>query len=142
MTAPLKRPFLVTLLALGVLFLTLLNGVRFGSTLIKWDLLISFAPRPGPLYIAATGLVWTIGGLTVYLGLWLGQTWARSATVGFSGLYAAYYWFDRLIFQSAVPRENWRFALSATITLLLFTAVTLFVPGSRKFFNQREKYDR
>ncbi|NOY98764.1 MAG: hypothetical protein GXP40_06120 [Chloroflexi bacterium] len=137
-----SRPFSVTLLALGVLSLTTLNGVRFGAALIDWKLLDSIMPRPGPLYIAATGLIWTLGGLTVYTGLWLGRKWSRPAALIASVLYAAYYWFDRLTFRSSVPSANQPFALAATIVCLLFVITALSLPGSRKFFRQREQHDR
>ena len=134
-----QRPSVVTLLALGVLILTSLNGVRFVSAITTWDLLADLMLRPGPLYIAATGLTWTVGGLIVFLGLWLGLKWARFATLCFSGLYAAYYWLDRLIFQAAVPRANLSFVLIATFVLLIFTAVTVITPGSRKYFETKRE---
>lgn len=129
-----RRPFFVTLLALGVLPITVLNTVRFVFALAKWNLLASFMPQPGPFYIAATGLVWTLGWLTVYIGLWLGLKWARPVMFATTGLYIAYYWIDRLAYQSAVARSNEPFALSATFVFLLVTAFVLFLPGSRKFF--------
>ncbi len=133
-----KRPFLVTLLAAGVLMLTVFNAIRFGAALAQWDLISRFMPRPGPFYIATTGLVWTLGLLGVALSLWCGWTWARPTTTIMVLAYTAYYWFDRLIYQYRMQQENLVFALGLTLFVLLFTAVVLSLPGSRKFFRKRE----
>ena len=131
-----ERPFLVTLLALGVLILTVFNAVRFGSVLAQWDLLLDFAPRPGPLYTAATGLIWALGWLTVYLCLYLSWRWVRPITLATSVLYAAYYWFDRLVFQLSVGRDNTTFALIMTFLLLVFVIIVLALPKSRTYFEK------
>ena len=133
-----NRPFSVTLLALGVLCVTVLNAVRSGTAVLNWNLLSSFVPSPSPFYIFLTGLVWTLVGLLIYVGLWLGHPWARRWTVLVTIMYVIYYWFDRLVFQNAVPRTNWPFALLVTLLWLIFTAGTLLLPASRKFFAKRE----
>jgi len=147
MTAPRKRPFLVTLLALGVLILMVFNGVRFGSALAQWGSLLDFMPRPGPLYIAATGLIWTLGWLIVYLGLYYGwKWWACPTALAVSAFYAIYYWADRLVFQTAVERSNVTFAFITTFLCLAFVVIVLALPKSRAYFgdtklNKRENYD-
>ncbi len=138
MTKKIKRPLLVTLLAVGVLILTVYNATRFGTALAEWDLLLKFMPRPGPIYIAATGLFWTFVLLVAALSLWFGWRWARPTAAISIFVYAAYYWLDRLIYQSSVPRENQPFSLIVTIVFLCLTALVLLLPGSRKFFTKRE----
>ncbi len=133
-----KRPFLVTLLAGSVLILTVFNAIRFGTALTQWDLILRFMARPGPVYIAGTGLFWALGLLIATLSLWFGWKWARPTAAALIAAYTAYYWFDRLFYQSLVARENQRFALGMTIFYLFFAAVALSIPGSRKFFKQRE----
>ena len=134
-----KRPFLATLLALSVLTLTAYNAVRFGTALMQWYLILDLMPNPGPFYIAGTGLFWTLSLFGVFLNLWFGWKWVPPITAIVLILYSAYYWLDRFIFQSAQPREDWLFALAVTIIYLLFAALVLALPGSRKFFNtQRE----
>jgi len=118
--------------------LTVFNMIRFGAALAEWDLLLRFMPRPGPIYIAATGLFWALGLLGVALSLWFGWKWARPTSATLIALYISYYWIDRLFFQSAVGRKNQYFALVLTFSILIFTALTLFLPGSRKFFKKRE----
>lgn len=133
-----KRPFRVTLLACSVLLLTFFNAIRLGAALAKWDLILDFMPHPGPLYIALTGLFWTLSLLGVTLSIWLGWKWARLTTFVLIALYLIYNWLDRLVYRMAVPRENQGFVLIATLVFLFFTAFALFSPGSRFFFKQRE----
>lgn len=137
-----KRSFLVTLLVWTVLILTIYNAVRLGTALAQWDLILKRMPVPGPFYIAITGLFWTLVLVGVSLNIWFAWKWVRPTTAVVLLLYSAYYWLDRLLFQSAQPRENWLFSLVLTILFWLFSALALFMPGSRKYFNkQREHYD-
>ena len=131
-----ERPFLVTLLAESVLILSAYHMVRFGTALTQWNLLADLAPLPGPLYIAVTGLFWTLILLAVALNLWFGWMWVSLTTQIAILLYGIYYWFDRLVFQSAQPRMNWLFSLVVLILYLFFTALALGLPGSRKFFHR------
>ena len=126
------------MLAVSVLILTAYNAVRFGTALTQWTFLTEVMPNPGPLYIAGTGLFWTLGLIGVALNLWFGWKWARPNTFLALLLYTAYYWLDRVLF-SAQPRENWLFVLVLTILFFLFTALALNLPGSRKFFNRQKR---
>ena len=137
-----KRPFLVTMLAVSVLILTVYNAVRFGTALAQWDALKAWTPTPGALYIASTGLIWTLGLGSVTLALWLGRKWVRPTAALTLFLYLSYYWLDRLLF-SAQPRANWQFVLGLTILYAVFAALALNLPGSQKFLSgKRENYDR
>ena len=55
----LPRPFGVTLLALGVLSISVLNLVRLVLVISRWQFLSSL-PGVSPLYIALTGLIWGV----------------------------------------------------------------------------------
>ena len=129
------QPFGVTLLAMLVLSLSALNLVRFGSALFQWNILEEFAPRPGPLYILLTGLLWTLIGFPLFLGLWRGMAWARRATIPAVAFYAIFYWFDRLYFQNREAPNNWIFALIATIVWLIFATIVVTHPNIRMFFS-------
>ena len=136
-----KRPFLVTMLTVGVLMLTVYNAVRFGTVLAQWDFLMDRMPNPGAPYIAVTGLFWTLGLLSVALNLWFGWKWVRPTTSLALFFYLVYYWLDRWLF-SAQPRENWLFMLGVTVFCSLFAALALSLPGSRQYFtDKREYYD-
>ena len=129
-----ERPFLVTLLGWGVLIFTMFNAVRFGAALAQWDLLLDLSPKPGPFYIAATGLFWTLGWLTVYLSIEFKWRWVRKAILTFSILYTIYYWLDRLLFQTSQARSNTTFVLVGTVLGLVFVIITLTLPKSRAYF--------
>ena len=133
-----ERPFLVTLLGLGVLILTVFNAVRFGSALVQWDLLLDFASQPGPIYIATTGLIWALGWLIVYLSIEYNWKWARKSTLALSILYAAYYWIDRFLFQTFQARNNIFFVSVSTILGLAFVILALTLPKSRVYFVDRD----
>jgi len=132
-----RRPISVTLLAWGVLILTMSNVLRFGSTLAQWELILRLMERPGPIYIAATGLIWALAWLIVFLSLWFGLRWARLATFSAAIIYSSYYWMDRLIYQSEVTRKNISFSLGITILFLISTAIIMLLPGSRKYFQTK-----
>lgn len=53
------RPRRVTLLCLGVLIIVSLNLTRLILTIKNWDFLAGWS-GVSPLYIALTGLVWTL----------------------------------------------------------------------------------
>ncbi len=137
-----KRPLSVTVLLLIVVWVTIHNGVRFGSAIAAWSTLREFASPPGPLYIALTGLFWTLAGWPVAYGLYLGRRWARGVTAIAVVLYAAYYWLDRLFVQSGGLRPNWPFALAITAYMLGLTVEALVLPGNASFFAEREHHER
>ena len=130
-----ERPFGVTLLAVLVLSLSVLSLLRFGSAISQWDILAEFAPHPGPLFIMLTGLLWTLIGFPLFLGLWLGYSLALRAALPSSAIYASYYWLDRLSYQFRLEPNNWLFALGATIIVLVFTVIIVTHPSTKMFFD-------
>lgn len=130
-----KAPFFVTILSYLALILTMFNAIRFGTALAKWDSILDFMPQPGPIYIAATGLLWALCWLTVYFGIKL--AWRRSgiAFLALSFLYASYYWLDRLFFQSSAERSNALFVFIAISLFLISTIIILALPKSRAYFD-------
>ncbi len=111
-----RRPTSVTLLALFSLALALWNGLRLVQAISFWNIIIEYEGKPGPLYLAISGGLWFIAGLSIAWGLWQRKTWAWFAAVfGFGG-YGSWYWFDRLFLQE--PHSNWPFALASTVFFL------------------------
>ncbi len=129
-----KTPFSVTLIGGIALTLTALNAIRFGIALAQWQDILDFMPHPGPLYIALTGLFWTLVWGVVYLSFDFGWNWGRVIILIASPLYAIYYWLDRLFFQNAVERTNTKFALIITLTFFLIVVIIVFLPSTRKYF--------
>src|SRR4030042_4223594 len=70
-----SRPASVTILAIGVLIITVINLVRLILSIRDWEFLASW-PGVSPLYITLTGLIWTLTGLILLWGLWREKNWA------------------------------------------------------------------
>jgi hypothetical protein len=107
-----------TLLLLVVLILTCWNGARLWAAAAWYDVLLEFAPRPGPVYTALSGAFWLAAGLAVTWGLWRRKAWAAKALIGAAAGYTSWYWLDRILFQS--PRANWPFVLLVNLFLLAY----------------------
>ena len=131
-----KRPFLVTLLTGLVLIMTSANFIRFVGSLSQWGFL-STLPRVSPLYLAMSGLIWTLVGLPLIWGLWRGHPEAPKATRIIALAYTAYYWIDRALLQSAPPnRSNWAFMAGLTILLLVAVFWSFSRPAAKVFFGE------
>lgn len=133
------RPFSVTLLLCAVLSLTAWNAVRAASAAANWDILLHFAPVPGPPYITISGSFWTLGGLTVLWAFLRRTRQARNAILLYAFSYALWFWLDRLFLQAARP--NWPFALTATVLLLVILVIFTLHPHTIRYFTQREPHD-
>jgi hypothetical protein len=128
-----RRPLSVTLLALGVLTLAGINLLRFVVSLQQWDFLDSLL-LVHPLYIAVTGIVWALAGLTMTYGLWFGKGWAVRGTQAITLLYSLYYWLDRLLFATSSGGYNWIFTLGVNILMVLLVFWILSNRKARAFF--------
>lgn len=129
------RPNRISLLALGILGLSLWNGLRFVQAILNWPISVEFQSEPGPIYLAISGGFWLLAGLYIFRGLWQGKAWAWYASLGGSAGYGVWYWFDRLVLQK--PHANWPFGLSITIVILLLILLILLSPRTRKYFSKR-----
>jgi hypothetical protein len=133
---PAKRPFLVTLPTALVLIMTSANLMRFAGSLSQWEFL-STLPRMSPVYLAVSGLIWTLVGLPLMWGLWRGHPQAPKATRIIALAYTAYYWLDRALLQSDPPnRSNWVFMAGLTILLLVAVFWTFSRPAAKAFFGE------
>jgi hypothetical protein len=134
-----KRPFSVTLLALGVLSIAVIQMIRFILALNQWDFLDSL-PGVSPLYLAATGLIWATLSLPLAVGLWFGQSWAPMFTLIGGCVFIFFIWFDRL-FVAALPLtlesgSSWPFSLAVTTIILALTIWILSRPKAKVFFRR------
>ncbi|MCP4142151.1 MAG: hypothetical protein GY755_18055 [Chloroflexi bacterium] len=129
-----ESPFFVTILSAVALILVVFNAIRFVTALLKWDLLLSLMPDPGPLYITITGALWALGWLGVYLGIFFAQRWSGTAFFVLSFLYTSYYWLDRLLFQPYTERSNAPFSLILSLLFFVSTTIILALPKSREYF--------
>jgi hypothetical protein len=130
------RPFLVTLVALVVLTITTIYLIRFVQTLFWWDFLAGL-PGVSPLYLVLTGLLWTLVGLPLTWGLWLGRPKMLKATRLFAPGFAAYLWLERLLVANADGEmSNWSFAAGLTLVVLGLVLWFLSMPAVKAYFGE------
>lgn len=103
-----ERPFRVTILAVFVLSITVWNVIRAWSAIANWTTLQEFGAPAA--YILVSGLVWGVAGAWLTYALWSAKGAAFSGGLIVAGLYAAWYWFDRLFIQPS-PAPNLLFSL-------------------------------
>ncbi len=128
-----KRPLAVTLLALWVLTITLLNWVRFWYTLAHWNFDASILPI-SPFYVAGSGLIWGILGLSMLSALWRGRRVARWLTMAVTTAYFVYYWADRLwVAKNAAPTP---FTLIFSSLMAIFSFWVVNRRKTRAFFGE------
>jgi len=137
-----KRPFGVTLLAIGVLTIAVLNLTRLLSAIHYWAFLQGILPFSG-LYLVVTGLIWAGFGLPLFWGLWHGLSWAPGFLRIAAFAYLAYYWLDRLLLSNHPGREaNLLFAIGASSISLVVIYWILSRRKARIFFRQILATDR
>ena len=143
--AAIRRPASVTLLTLGVLIITGLNLTRFVLSLRYWSFLTS-QPGISQLYLALSGLVWTIAGAVLVWGLWQASGWAPRLMQAVALTYALYYWLDLLFLRdhplrgatpviSVVLPTNWQFSAGVTLVCLAFMEWTLRRHNVKNYFS-------
>ena len=143
-----QRPRSVTLLVLGVLIITVVNLTRLILSIKYWDFLASW-PGVYPLYMLLTGLIWTLAGLPLLLGLWRAKNWAPRLMEAVALTYALYYWLDQVFLVDhpvsgaegawrALLPVNWQFAVGMTVFTLMYIAWTLSRTKVKAYFGITE----
>jgi hypothetical protein len=143
-----KRPRSVTLLALGVLILTVINLTRLVLSIRYWGFLNSLS-AVSPFYLAITGLIWTMAGSYLLWGLWRAKIWAPRLMQAVALTYALYYWLD-LIFLKDHPVSgatgamrvllpvNWQFSAGVTMVCLVYMVWTMGRSKVKAYFGSGE----
>lgn len=143
------RPYGVTLLALGVLSITVLNLVRFIMAIRSWQFLDEL-PGVSPLYLTLTGFIWALTGMALFWSLWRGMGWAPRLMQAVMLTYAAYYWLDRIFLAERAASSlqesagvflplNWPFTITVTALLMGFTVWILSRTDTKAFFGERHE---
>ena len=149
-TAPIRapRPASVTILVIGVLIITVINLIRLLLGIREWEFLASL-PGVSPLYIALTGLIWTLTGSILIWGLWRAKGWAPRLMQAVALTYALYYWLDHVFLVDhplsgangatrALLPINWSFAAGVSVVCLVYTAWVLSRRKVKAYFGQEE----
>lgn len=134
-----KRPYGITLLALGVLGIAGWGLLRMLLAAWQWQFLAEL-PGVSPLYMALSGLAWGILSLPLFWGLWRGLPWAPRLAPALVLTYAIYYWLDVVFMMDqlsggALPK-NWLFAILLTVVMLGYTVWALNRPAAKEFFGR------
>lgn len=117
-----KLPLSATLCVWLVLMVTAWNGLRLWTALAWQKTLVEFSTNPGPVYVAVSGAVWVVVGLTLAWSLMLGKARAGKMLVAAATGYTVWYWSERLIWPA--PHPNWPFAIAVNLILLVFIFFT------------------
>jgi hypothetical protein len=139
-----KRPWSVTLLAGIVLIITIINLIRFVLSLRYWTFLSSLS-AVSPVYLAITGLVWSMAGVAVVWGLWTAKPWGPRLMQAVGLSYALYYWLDLVFLKEhpingaagtmrALLPTNWQLSAAVTLVLLAFMVWVLGRPKVKAYF--------
>jgi hypothetical protein len=128
------RPRRVTLLFLGVLINMGLSLARLALAVQQWSFLSAFSSVP-VLYLALTGLIWSVAGLILAWGLWRGRRWAPPALFGTALAYTFYFWADRLfIADPTLTRSSWPFLAGGNLVIIALIGWILSTRKARVFF--------
>ncbi len=121
-----ERPWMITLLCLGMLVPILFHGLRVVQAVRQWDFLAALPLQVPPAYLAASGLGLSLVGLAAFWSLWRGHPWAARLFWPWALAMAGAVWYERLVLAVAPGGgANWPFALVLTILLLAFPAWAL-----------------
>jgi hypothetical protein len=122
-----------------VLTISVLNLIRFIQAIRLWEFL-SDLPGVSPVYLAASGLIWTLLGLPLSWGLWRGNARAPTATRLLCVAYFIYEWIE-LIFMARLGSQpvNWPFFLAFTLIVLGVIFWGLSRRNVKAFFGERHE---
>jgi hypothetical protein len=132
-----KPPVTVTIFAILVLIIAVTNLIRLWAAIQYWETLVNIGVSPGPMFIALTGLTWSLVGFYLVWMVWTGHPGSRIAIIVVSSLYLVYYWLDRLVFQSHFPQQNTPFITGVSILVVFYMIITLLLPSNQEFFSRK-----
>ena len=129
-----EKSLSVTFLFVVVLIFTVLNGVRLFSAIQSWAMLENYSARPGAGYFVSTGAFWLVSGSLLLFGLYKRLSWTPLTLANTVGLYALYFWVDRLFIQESILQNNSSFMLGLTAVLFSLSITAVFI--SKNLFNK------
>lgn len=128
-----KRPFPVTLSIVLVLILTSFNVLRAWTSAAWQDIMTEFSVQIPPGFSAGMGVLWTVVGAILSIGIWQKKDWSAKMLLGTAAGYTVWYWSERFIWQN--PRLNIPFAVFINLVCLI---IIYFASKSLS----REAYER
>lgn len=139
---PKKRPAAVTVLAIGVLSITVLSFVRSIYGLSHWEVLEELLPF-SPFFIGLIGIIWGFLTAISVWGLLRAERWAPNFTRWIMGAYLIYFWLDKFLFQHPDNRNS-NFLFQGIVSVLaLFYVFSVFrVPAVKDYFGETDERTR
>lgn len=128
-----KRPFPVTLSIVLVLILASFNALRAWTSAAWQDIMMEFSVQMPPVFSAGMGVLWTVVGVILSIGIWQKKAWSAKMLLGAATGYTVWYWSERFIWQN--PRQNIPFAVFINLVCLI---IIYFASKSLS----REAYER
>lgn len=131
------RPFLLRLLglillAIAVIAIYRLAGALTGSALFA---LVNL-PFGLQIYLAGSGLLWTLACLPALWGLTWRKPWSVKASWAATLFYLVSYWLERLfLWQPESNRETWLFYATLSVLWIILTFVTFNLRSTRRFLH-------
>ncbi len=133
-----KRPKSVTVLALFVLLIALINLIRMVQVIVQWQFLtdvFSYAP----VYPLLSGMVWSFLGFVLFWRIWRGGRKTPILITIVSIFYSIYYWVDHFAISPTPFDSNWLFILIINGLILTYIIWLLTRKNTKAFFG--EAYD-
>jgi hypothetical protein len=122
-----------------VLTISVLNLIRFIQAISLWKILMGL-PGLSPVYLASSGLLWTLLGLPLAWGLWRGNVRAPAAARIICVAYFVYEWVERFIMaRMGNELANWPFFLAVTLLSLGVIFWGLSRGNVKAFFGERHE---
>lgn len=146
---PPARPGSVTLLAFGVLSITVLGLLRAYLAIRGWQFLASW-PGVSPFYLAASGLLVGLLGAVVFWALASRKSWALRLAQAVVLTFALAYWLDQIFVADhpfsdpagaarAFLPVNWPFAAGVTAFILIYTGLVVRNARVKAYFGDENE---
>lgn len=139
-----QRPASVTFIFLLVLIVGGVNLIRFVQSLRNWQYLNIVVEVP-PVYLAISGLFWSIIGIFLLYGIFLKKRWLPLIFKFTIILYVVYFWIEKLVISSNPPSvKDSIFVFGITIFAVVFFYWIITKPNVKEYFgvmNERRSED-
>ncbi len=133
-----KRPFTLTILAIGLLIWAVGGFLQTWLAIDLWELLTHTLLGGDPLYLVISGIIQALLGLILALGVWFGWRWSWWGTLCITILDTIYVWIDRLFIAELSNPRRYPLYIMLSIIVIAYVAWVLLHPTGKKYFCQEK----